>query len=129
LGDLSDPLDQEVHRERSGQTIRINFDLVKKRKKSKSKKRDVHYTRRTYIQKRQTTLACRPCRVVVVLPCVSGVVYLCRDTFFIDFSAATVCYHYIHIAFFLHNFDRFSYSLSTTSYYVLTHTRLAISCL
>jgi hypothetical protein len=48
---------------------------------------------------------CRPLSVAVVLPRVSGVVYLCRDTFFADFSAAIVCYHYIYIAYLLHDFD------------------------
>jgi hypothetical protein len=70
------------------------------------------YLRRTY--KKRDKLLC-PFRVAVALPCVSGVVYLCRDTFFVGFSAATACYYCIHIASFLHDFDRFSYSLSTAS--------------
>jgi hypothetical protein len=53
--------------------------------------------------------------VAVTLPCVSGVVYLYFDIFFIIFSAVTACSHCVHIASFLHDFDRFSYSLSTAS--------------
>jgi hypothetical protein len=34
---------------------------------------------------------------------------------FVDFSSATVCYYCVHIASFLHDFDRFTYSLSTAS--------------
>jgi hypothetical protein len=69
----------------------------------------------TVKKKRQTTSAYRPFRVVVVLPCISSVVYLCCDTFFVVFSAVTACYHYVHIASLLHDFDRFSYNLSTAS--------------
>jgi hypothetical protein len=66
-------------------------------------------------KKRQTTLACRPFRAAVALPCVSGVVYLYRDTLFVSFSAATECYHCVHIASLLHDFESLSYSLSTAS--------------
>jgi hypothetical protein len=66
-------------------------------------------------KKRQTTLAYRPFRVAVALSCISGVVYLYREMFFVGFSAATSCYHCVHIVFLLYDFDRFSYSLSTAS--------------
>jgi hypothetical protein len=99
--------------------FRPKFELVKKTKNKihKIKEGDVLCTRRTYITKkeRQTTLACRPFRVVVVLSCVSGVVYLCCNTLFVSFSAATECYHCVHIASLLHDFKSFSYSLSTAS--------------
>jgi hypothetical protein len=83
------------------------------------KKGDVHCNYSTQytphpVPKKRDKLLC-PFRVAVALPCVSGVVYLCRDTFFVGFSAATACYHCVHVASFLHDFDRFSYSLSTAS--------------
>jgi hypothetical protein len=79
----------------------------------KSKKRTCLHT--PHLLKKSDKLLC-PFRVAVALPCVSGVVYLCRDMFFfVDFSSATACYHCVHIASFLHDFNRFSYSLSTTS--------------
>jgi hypothetical protein len=91
-------------------------------KKQIKKTGDVHCsfvcsTRRTTNTKkrRQTTLACYPFRVAVALPCFFGVVYFCSDTFFIGFTVATACYHCVHIVFLLHDFDCFSYSLSTTS--------------
>jgi hypothetical protein len=87
--------------------FRPKFELVKKKYRGRA------CTRRTY-KKRRDILLC-PFRVAVALSCVSGVIYLCRNTFFVGFSAATACYHCVHIASFLHDFDRFSYSLSTTS--------------
>jgi hypothetical protein len=82
-------------------------------KKSKSnKKRDVS-AHAAPIKKRDKLLC--PFHVAVALPCVSGVVHLCRDIFFVVFSAVTACYHCVHIASFLNDFDHFSYSLSTAS--------------
>jgi hypothetical protein len=89
-----------------------NHAAPKKIKIKKNRKRGRAYTRHTY--KKRDILLC-PFRVAVALSCVSGVVYLCRDTFFVDFSSATACYHCVHIASFLHDFDRFSYSLSIAS--------------
>jgi hypothetical protein len=69
---------------------------------SSSKKRGrVLHTRRTYIfKKKRATLLCL-FRVAVALPCVSGVVYLCRDAFFVVFSTATACCHWCpHIVLF-----------------------------
>jgi hypothetical protein len=84
-------------------------------KKTKQKGGRAQYTPHPNKKRRQTTSACCPFRVAVALPCVSSVAYLCRNMFFVDFSAATACYHCVHIVFLLHNFDRFSYSFSTTS--------------
>jgi hypothetical protein len=66
-----------------------------------------------YLKKKDKLLC--PFRIAVALPCVSGIVYLCHVIFFVGFSAATACYHCVHIASFLHDFDRFSYSLSIAS--------------
>jgi hypothetical protein len=94
--------------------FRPNFELVKKKEQKKKKKKGDVHARHTYISIKKDKLLC-PFRVAVALPCVSGVIYLYRDTFFFDFSTATACYHCVHIAYLLHDFDRFSYSLSTTS--------------
>jgi hypothetical protein len=100
---------------RPGPTVWI--DLVKKESKKnwgRTLQLCVQYTRHHKYKRRETTSAYHPFHVAVALPCVSGVVYLCRDTFFVSFSTATLCYHCVHIVFLLHDFG-FSYSLSTTS--------------
>jgi hypothetical protein len=81
--------------------------------KKKSKKGRVLYTRRTYIKK-ETNYFVRfaspsRCRAFPES-------YISAATrFFVDFSSATACYLCVHIASFLHDFDRFSYNLSTAS--------------
>jgi hypothetical protein len=66
-----------------------NFELVKKKKRGRA------CPRRTYIKKRDKLLC--PFRITVALPCVSGVVYLCRDMFFCRFlfrdSVLPLCPH------------------------------------
>jgi hypothetical protein len=95
---------------------RDNFFLAQVSVSFSKKKEDVYCTHATpiylYKKRRQTTLSvshrrraamCFRCRIS--LPC----------HIFVGFSAATACYHCVQIAYLLHDFDRFSYSLSTTS--------------